>query len=232
MVTHRYLSCCCRFSMPPRRSCFGGMTEADFAGSFCFNATTAFLLLRPGEALQIFTFKFQCHHGVPASIDTSRKPKGRKRFQCHHGVPASQWKPAVPRRWSWVSMPPRRSCFSPQGDVEPDRRHVFQCHHGVPASSSLGSVRAWMIRFQCHHGVPASTTASNPTLLRSHVSMPPRRSCFEGLGLLQLRILAFQCHHGVPASSRNGCWSALISSVSMPPRRSCFASPPPPARWW
>ena len=99
-----------------------------------FNATTAFLLRDQAAGGNHERKRFQCHHGVPASHCCLLGPPGAPLFQCHHGVPASEHRrdpdriphpfqchhgvPASlcpPTRIAivvYVSMPPRRSCFS------------------------------------------------------------------------------------------------------------------------
>ena len=79
---------------------------------------------------------------------------------------------------TWVSMPPRRSCFVHGGHHDLPLCEGFQCHHGVPASGV--SSRGWA------HGTPVSMPprrscfsmicSASPSV--SPVSMPPRRSCF------------------------------------------------------
>ena len=56
-------------SMPPRRSCFHDCFEPELVAKPCFNATTAFLLPREAAEAIVEAIKFQCHHGVPASLD-------------------------------------------------------------------------------------------------------------------------------------------------------------------
>ena len=175
---------------------------------------------------------------------SSRTPS---RFQCHHGVPASsplfplnvvgtfvsmpprrscfgqRWNPSRLPRPS-VSMPPRRSCFPPHPGRHGRPAGPFQCHHGVPASSRNVISRMRPIMFQCHHGVPASPASHPRRDASARVSMPPRRSCFIPAPLGPGWDLgAFQCHHGVPASLTSTPGTSWSSLVSMPPRRSCFA---------
>ena len=82
-------------------------------GSQSFNATTAFLLHSGWEKVSRFHPPFQCHHGVPASIELSISLIPSPPFQCHHGVPASPW-----------------------AELIENEKWGFQCHHGVPASAS------------------------------------------------------------------------------------------------
>ena len=59
-------------SMPPRRSCFKCKMMQPPLFVVCFNATTAFLLPWPASATSRACRSFQCHHGVPASVDPGR----------------------------------------------------------------------------------------------------------------------------------------------------------------
>ena len=147
-----------------------------------------------------FSFLFQCHHGVPASIgggSTSRKafrlsmPPRRScfvrnlihvcaypEFQCHHGVPAFFCFVRAHNTEIEVSMPPRRSCFW-SGFPGPARRSAVSM---PPRRSCFSMPRATMTDLIA-------------------VSMPPRRSCFGiRAGSPMPPSPPFQCHHGVPAS--------------------------------
>ena len=81
---------------------------------FRFNATTAFLLLRMPRA---GLWSRWCFNATTAFL-----------------LPGSAG--GAPRKRSPVSMPPRRSCFSPSIPAARAARRRFQCHHGVPASSA------------------------------------------------------------------------------------------------
>ena len=77
-------------SMPPRRSCFRAMAAIPAVSHMGFNATTAFLLRRRPTMSERCKIWFQCHHGVPASVEHVLVEHIEIRFQCHHGVPASK----------------------------------------------------------------------------------------------------------------------------------------------
>jgi hypothetical protein len=99
-------------SMPPRRSCFSfGIWPRPWVRRG-FNATTAFLLRVMQRTL--------LQHGW-----------------CFNATTAFLL-PALCSTKDWtllaVSMPPRRSCFSPARAFSPSSLSWFQCHHGVPAS--------------------------------------------------------------------------------------------------
>ena len=121
---------------------------------------------------------FQCHHGVPASFSCLGCLHHPHRFQCHHGVPASPLSCHLADSPSIVSMPPRRSCFSP---AQPGQADGVACFNATTAFLLPAKARL---------------------LLRGegHVSMPPRRSCFLPGGVEISLEMLFQCHHGVPAS--------------------------------
>ena len=78
-------------SMPPRRSCFLEAISKHNRLVVGFNATTAFLLLGGQFSVWDASLLFQCHHGVPASNNVTRRHiRPPDEFQCHHGVPASR----------------------------------------------------------------------------------------------------------------------------------------------
>ena len=164
--------------MPPRRSCFSAS--------------------RSGARSQRL---FQCHHGVPASVDWAGIGRGIIDFQCHHGVPASD---SVPFRGA-ISL-------------------LFQCHHGVPASQYTSLV------LKDAQGSFNATTAfllrgweDELRLRPGRVSMPPRRSCFPGSGGPSWpSITRFNATTAflLPRSRAGGVRRQF--RVSMPPRRSCF----------
>ena len=80
-------------------------------------------------------------------------------------------------------MPPRRSCFLPHPPPGRGPAGGFQCHHGVPASGSVDAILT-----ELHDGFNATTafllpgSDGLPVDLWVAVSMPPRRSCFKGVG--------------------------------------------------
>ena len=169
-------------SMPPRRSCFGAGVPGRGVRRPRFNATTAFLL----RSKPICTGSGgMCFNATTA-------------FLLRRG-------PGEDRSDYFVSMPPRRSCFSPGGPGGSFRDREFQCHHGVPAS--------WSERRFGFSSIP--------------VSMPPRRSCF-----LRYNHRAQKDQISVSMPPRRSCFSVpdttiwAVSIVSMPPRRSCFALRP------
>ena len=201
--------------MPPRRSCFLGY---------------------PWGVVEIP--QFQCHHGVPASLDESpdfASPEwgfnattaflllretevasvlwggfnATTAFLLHGGL-------IISSRNRSVSMPPRRSCF--RTEYHNGFRYVaqFQCHHGVPAfrrrdppgSIPPGSFNA-TTAFLLSSSWPARPGPGSP------VSMPPRRSCFLSFAPdSEASEAMFQCHHGVPAF--------LDTTASMMSRRCGF----------
>ena len=180
-----------------------GAPSSGGGGGICFNATTAFLLHSSRVQAGEVEVTFQCHHGVPAFGKTSFASA------LAEGVSMPPRRSCF-RRISWCGWSGSSSfnattafllrCWS---FLDPSGERRFQCHHGVPASVYLAMGQGGLPAFQCHHGVPASSTRStrawgafcrfNATtafLLRagwswvaseiSSVSMPPRRSCFDG----------------------------------------------------
>ena len=167
--------------------------------------------------------EFQCHHGVPASGPAARPSRGDRPFQCHHGVPASFWSCFPGGVNSYVSMPPRRSCFSPRRGSSTRWLWRFNATTAFLLPATPNAPCSLVFRFQCHHGVPASHPDPGGVPGHSGVSMPPRRSCFKqalagsrkqwGVSMPPRRSCfrlsfqnwkrmtkQFQCHHGVPAS--------------------------------
>jgi hypothetical protein len=218
-------------SMPPRRSCFELVEDDGVRVLQGFNATTAFLLPRTSHR------RTSCSGGVSM-------PPRRSCF----GNPTGGGRPC-----SSVSMPPRRSCFHLSDHhcmpmvhrfnattafllpARPRRSRPrppgFQCHHGVPASRRLRLRAGGPREFQCHHGVPASAPSHRRRIREAQVSMPPRRSCFEGSWTKSESPIR------VSMPPRRSCFlpasqvaDGVQDLVSMPPRRSCFR-PRPPMRW-
>ena len=210
-------------SIPPRRSCFMVREIEEEPPVFRFNATTAFLLRFPDGMAWGRMPEFQCHHGVPASLNLNAwPPSGWKKFQCHHGVPAS---PSVHERGLLDWGP-------------------FNATTAFLLLSEILEFPQMKIHFQCHHGVPASDKEHRPHQAHEQISMPPRRSCFPSLLprhrsstalSMPLRRSCFRYDFAIPSSvwrvsmpPRRSCFflSCLrpesASGVSMPPRRSCF----------
>ncbi len=215
-------------SMPPRRSCFAGGPGTPRPDLRHFNATTAFLLPGWWPSLSQRISSFQCHHGVPASLLKAVAASLLRQFQCHHGVPASSRTPSFPPLPHAVSMPPRRSCFSP-GSTD-----------GGTKCPRFNATTAFLLRSLRALGGRGGEGFNATTAFLLHeqgrivgtrrliVSMPPRRSCFGPAGRAGgVDPPQFQCHHGVPASPRRCCPSRVGGKfqchhgVPASPRRCC-----------
>ena len=168
-----------KVSMPPRRSCFIALGALLGGLGLSFNATTAFLLL-PWLALEGLAI-LACFNATTAFLLRRVHrfiPPGYPRFQCHHGVPASVLRTPIGFRGNNVSMPPRRSCFLLALAREWDLVIGFNATTAFLLPSSPLLFHQPAISFQCHHGVPASPTWESKFKTMLRVSMPPRRSCF------------------------------------------------------
>jgi len=198
------------------------LREGGHAIRFCFNATTAFLLLWSRRRWRRWGWRFNATTAFLLPNQSACERGDLPKFQCHHGVPASRTSRPRCGPEAQVSMPPRRSCFL--YPVDPDR----------PKSEGFNATTAFLLPpmqlwssgttpgFQCHHGVPASRDGVAGFGMLLGVSMPPRRSCF----------LISTCSGATPAwvsmPPRRSCffckgeWVPVYEFVSMPPRRSCF----------
>ena len=85
-------------SMPPRRFCFWSPWRPSMTRSGVSMPPRRFCFQGPQTLWAVITAKFQCHHGVSASVPAPRGCLVHDRFQCHHGVSASssRWSPTPP----------------------------------------------------------------------------------------------------------------------------------------
>ena len=168
------------------------------------------------------------------------------RFQCHHGVPASQFmRPWLVRIFSAVSMPPRRSCFSslistppspPPRVSMPPRRSCFGgpvppagCLDRVSMPPRRSCFRRQLLPVQPQDGRFNATTAFLLQVRENTISRPIVGFNATTAFLLRMRLPSWssgaQCFNATTAfllRSRGGGGMMASILVSMPPRRSCF----------